>query len=303
MIYTLRSGATAHPEDSVLQTATDQFSTSGVLSTVANHFKILQQTVPDLSVKAQIGRAYLKGTTTPVYPVRSDADENIAISPNSSGNPRIDAIVLYQDLSAVANADATNVAKLIAVQGTPAASPVAPTLSEIQTAVGAANPFIRLANVAVASGATSIITANITDTRVNAVFTFSGGGGGSVSFEYGEVPSGAVDGSNAVFTTTLGYVATSLAVYRDGQRMKRVDDYAETTPASGIFTFVTPPAIGSVIYVDYQSTISTTGNADTLDGYHANPTPTPNTILPLDGTGKFPAGVAGADFLVVQVFT
>jgi hypothetical protein len=162
-IYTLRSGGTAHPEASVLQALTDLIKTSGVYNSTSTDFDIQQQSVPDLSVLVKLGRAYIKGLST--YPVRADADETLAIASNSSGNPRIDAVVLYIDLSATANADSSNVAKLFDVQGTPAASPVAPTDGEIQTAIGASNPYIKLAEVAVASGATQILTANITEKR------------------------------------------------------------------------------------------------------------------------------------------
>jgi hypothetical protein len=78
--------------------------------------------------------------------------------------------VLYIDLGASPNTDISNVAKAIAVQGTPAASPVAPLDAAIQTAIGASNPFIRLADVAVANGAVSIVTANILDQRAEVFF-------------------------------------------------------------------------------------------------------------------------------------
>lgn len=291
MIFTLRSGGTAHPETSVLQNITDLISSSGILSIAGNQFKAEAQVVPDMTVKIKIGRAYIKGSLTNSYPVRSDADENVTISPNSSGNPRIDTVVLYVDLSAAANSDASNVAKLTRVQGTPAASPVAPTTSEIQTAIGSANPFITLANIAVASGATSITNANITDIRSQAIFTI--GGGGSTSFINNETPVGVVDGVNLVFTAAFPYVGFSLMVFRDGQLMVpgAAADYQETNPATGVFTFITAPAPGSVIRVSYQKVVSTTGNADTIDGFHANSTPTPNQLLPLDGSGLFPASV------------
>jgi hypothetical protein len=36
-------------------------------------------------------------------------------------------------------------------------------------------------------------------------------------------------------------------------------------------------------------------NADMVDDFHANPNPTPSTILPLDANGQFPASVLGGD--------
>ncbi len=167
-IYTLRSGGTTHPEDSVLQYLTDVVVASGVkdLST-DNHWKVSQKAgTPDLSVDVAVGRACVKGTATNLYPVRNTAIVNKTITGNSSGNPRIDAVIVYIDLAASPDATASNVGKLYVVAGTPAASPVAPTDAEIATAIGSSNPFLRLANVAVANGASQILDANITDKRV-----------------------------------------------------------------------------------------------------------------------------------------
>lgn len=129
-----------------------------------------------MSVDVAVGRAYIidDSLSTNSYPVRSTAIENVVINSNASGNPRIDALVLYIDLSASPISDGTGVATLQVVQGTPAASPSAPTNGDISTAIGAANPFIKLAEIAVANGATSIVDANITDTRPSVVMSVPG---------------------------------------------------------------------------------------------------------------------------------
>lgn len=170
-IYTQKSGATAHPEASVLQFITDLLNTSGVLDlSSSNHFIVEQQSVPNMTVKVATGRAYIKDTSGNGYPVRNDASTNVSISANSSGNSRIDALVLYIDKSATPNTDASNVAKLLVVEGTPAGSPSAPDSTAIQSAVGAGNPYTKLAHITVASGATSIATANISDQRTACTF-------------------------------------------------------------------------------------------------------------------------------------
>jgi hypothetical protein len=171
-IYTWRSGASAHPEDSVLQYFTDNTLRGGIVA--SGHFLVSQKSgTPDLSVDVAGGRAYVfnSSLSTNSYPVRSTAIENRSVTSNSSGNPRIDAVVLYIDLSASPNADGTGVAKIQVIAGTPAASPVAPTDSEIFTVIGSSNPFLRLANVTVASGASSILNANISDQRVRVSMT------------------------------------------------------------------------------------------------------------------------------------
>ncbi len=137
---------------------------AGVAGT--NDYKVEAQATPDMTVKVNSGKAYVyKSDNSMAYVSYLDANQNVTISSNSSGNPRIDAVVIKIDLGVTPNNYADNVASLVVVQGTPAASPVAPTDAEIQTAVGSGNPFYRLAEVYVANGATSITNANITDKR------------------------------------------------------------------------------------------------------------------------------------------
>lgn len=145
------------------QAITDLFSTGVAAST---HAKVEQQTTPNMTVKVALGNVYVRNSAaTNTFIARVTAIENPTITNNASGNPRIDAVVVKVDIGATPNNQATNVASIAVVAGTPAASPVAPTDSAIQTAVGAGNPFYRLANVTVANGAVSITDANIADTR------------------------------------------------------------------------------------------------------------------------------------------
>lgn len=92
---------------------------------------------------------------------------------------------------------------------------------------------------------------------------------GSTSFIYNETPSGTVNGSTTAFDTAFNYVAGTIQVYRDGQLMKGGGaDYTETD--ANTITFVTAPVTGSVLLVSYQKSVSTAGNADTVDGFHAS---------------------------------
>lgn len=168
----IRSGATALPELSVGHFPVDLVISSGVLKMASDHWLVSEHNPQNLSVDVDLGRGYFV-TTSMVYHGYSDAVENLVIGGNSSGNPRIDAVVVYVDKSATPDATASNVLKFTVVAGTAAASPVAPTNVEIQTAIGAGNPFLRLAEVYVANGASTIANANITDKRVNAVFEFN----------------------------------------------------------------------------------------------------------------------------------
>lgn len=101
------------------------------------------------------------------------------------------------------------------------------------------------------------------------------------------------DGSRTVFTVPTGiYLAGSTYVYLDGQLQSvgSGGDYTESTPASGQITFATAPLATMNLEITYDEIVSTAGNADMVDGKHANPTPTANNLLVLDSSGKIPSG-------------
>lgn len=76
--------------------------------------------------------------------------------------------------------------------------------------------------------------------------------------------TGAVNGVNTSFTTPEGkYVAGTLQVYANGVLQPLGDAITETTPASGIFTFVTAPATDTQILATYQN--QATNAADLAD--------------------------------------
>jgi hypothetical protein len=106
-----------------------------------------------------------------------------------------------------------------------------------------------------ASGAAATAAQLSPGKRINGVL-FNGAADITISAamgHMGEAPSGLVNGSNKAFTCAAAYVSGKLAVYLNGVRQKLTTDYAETTPASGIFTFVTAPSTGDSVLVDYQT--------------------------------------------------
>jgi hypothetical protein len=150
------------------------FLTAGVAK--ATNYLVEQQASPNMTVKVNPGIAYVKKSdNSNVYVTNLDAVQNVNISSNSSGNPRIDAVVIKVDLGATPNNYADNVATLVVVQGTAAASPVAPSDSTIQSSVGSGNAFLRLADVTVGNGVSSILTANISDKRTGVQLNLLGG--------------------------------------------------------------------------------------------------------------------------------
>ena len=122
-----------------------------------------------LGMSVLIGTGDFKIDTTGYsYTGWNSASLVATVSTANPSNPRKDAVVLYVDKSENTPGTANNpgIIKQMVVAGTPAGSPVAPDDTAISTAVGAGNPYIRLANVTVGTGVTQITNADIASTRV-----------------------------------------------------------------------------------------------------------------------------------------
>jgi hypothetical protein len=101
------------------------------------------------------------------------------------------------------------------------------------------------------SGTTLNATGGSGGTNINTIYIDQAGG---TSDTYG-VLAGTRNGSNKVFTVSQGAYATgTLKVWRNGQLMTQGtgEDFVETTPASGTFTFDVAPASTDEITVEYQ---------------------------------------------------
>lgn len=72
----------------------------------------------------------------------------------------------------------------------------------------------------------------------------------SGSFVFGETPSGAVNGSNATFTTAQNFVAESVQVFINGVSQTNGVDY--TTLGSTTITMNVSPVSGDYIRVNYK---------------------------------------------------
>lgn len=127
---------------------------NGVFEQSATSLKVAQSAVPAKSVLVPIGSVHINGAIRII-----DVAETLAIADNTSGNPRIDRVVARLDYT-------DRLIELAVLQGTPAGSPSAPTLTQDATTWE-----ISLAQIAVANGFSTIATAQITDERVFAKST------------------------------------------------------------------------------------------------------------------------------------
>lgn len=145
---------------------------AGVLTTQGadwNDFvdlKVSQNGTPDMSVNVAIGNAVMETVrnlvTFKVF-VSNLAIVNLAIANNTSGLDRVDAIIVKISRTAEPNALMSNIATIEVVSGSGA---TALSDNDIQTAIGADYDFLRLANITVVDSETTILDADIEDTRV-----------------------------------------------------------------------------------------------------------------------------------------
>lgn len=160
-------------------------------------FSVTQTTTPSLAVSVGVGRVWMPGnnisnlasqtySTQGQYFALNDAPVTVSLTTADATNPRIDLI--YVGTVDTQYGGASNVVKIDKIIGTPAASPVAPTLP-------AGSNAIALATVTVAANATSILNANIT----NVATSYKTMRAEFVRISQTDNPSGSLWGPGAVF--------------------------------------------------------------------------------------------------------
>jgi hypothetical protein len=136
-------------------TAQALWATTGIIG--SSSLAITANSPAGMSVRVATGWAAIVGTTTTnmgVYTIFNDAQDTLTITTADPTNPRIDLVCATVRDAFYSGANNDVIFQVIA--GTPAGSPVAPSLP--------ANS-ISLATVAVGAAVTQINTGNITDTR------------------------------------------------------------------------------------------------------------------------------------------
>ena len=174
----------------------------------------------NMSVDVAIGDALVqRSDNTYGHPAWNDAVYNQVIATADGSNPRRDIIVMYIDYGQTPSTGVANntngVVKIKSVAGTAAGSPVDPSAATIQSSVGSGNPYVKLARVRVAAGATSISNSVIDDLRVLATSLPQGGWiyDPTYSWVYASATSFTVAG---VDVTAQFPVGTRIALYQSG---------------------------------------------------------------------------------------
>jgi len=174
----------------------------------------------NMSVDVAIGDAIIpRADGTYGHPAWNDAVYNQVIGTADVSNPRRDIVVMYIDYSVTPSTGVSNntngVVKISVVAGTPTGSPVDPSDAAIQSAVGASNPFIKLARVRVAAGAGSITNSVIDDLRLLAQGILQGGWtyDDTYVWVYASASSFTVNGADVTAQFRAG---TKIALYQSG---------------------------------------------------------------------------------------
>lgn len=136
---------------------------------VINGLAVAQNSPVAMIVTVSKGRCMIDSGSDYPYLGFTDGTESVNVNTADGSNPRIDTLVAYVDKAVVDSTTSNNpnALKFKAVAGTPAGSPVAPNGAAISSSIGAGNPYIELADIAVGAGVTTITNGNITDTRVD----------------------------------------------------------------------------------------------------------------------------------------
>lgn len=248
--------------------------------------KVQAQAGPTTSVDVLAGAALIQGIA-----YLSDATVAFTIAANASGNPRIDTVIVRADY-------ALQTVRLAVLQGTAAASPVAPTLTQSAAVMWE----IPIADIAVANGFTSIANTAITQRQewVNAppgIFLDGVLNNSAITLNTGDVVIVDTSADRAATTTTtrdnkrvLGIWQGKTAAAGTGRVLKAGIGYVRTDAA--------------VTRGDLLTTSTTAGAATT------NALPTLNGVLgrtleTTSGSGLAlaliePHVVADVDFVVIQ---
>lgn len=195
--------------------------TKGFIGQVLSGLNVTQRGAgANMSVDVAVGDAIIQRSDgTYGHPAWNDAVYNRTLAAADGSNPRRDIIVMYIDYGQAPSTGVANntngVVKIISVPGTAAGSPVDPSNATIQAAVGSGNPFVKLARVRVAAGATSISNSVIDDLRLMA--TSLPQGGWVYDSVYAWVYASATSFSIAGVDVTSQFpVGTRIAIYQGG---------------------------------------------------------------------------------------
>lgn len=229
----------SHPAENDRLTTQALWATTGIIKSTS--LAVTQNSPVGMSVLIASGWAAIVGTTQSnmgTYVAYNDAETVVAITTANPTNPRIDLLCATVQDAYYAGAQNNVVFQVVA--GTPASSPVVPSLP--------ANS-IALAEIAVAAGALSITSGNITDRRVLVTTNIPESG------DISEVIAGTgLSGGGTSGSVTL---AINTAVTADLTTAQTMTNKTLTAPTVTNGTFTTPTLTSPLINVGINAQTGT----------------------------------------------
>lgn len=197
-----------------------------------------------MQVKMNTGECFMRGHYGSFSSLKT-----LAIASNASGNPRVDIVVLRCHF-------ANNNIVVDVVQGTPAGSPVAPSVTQNTTMWET-----KLADVAVANGAVTITSGNVTDRRVftTSIAKYSRNSGFSItsSSVFTEFPCNTIEIASGDVVANSTSLPSQFTVNRSG--IWDMSFFCGFTAASAGGRSIQIRDSGATVYVEATQVTSSSG--------------------------------------------
>lgn len=203
---------------------------------------VKQNSTPNMTVLVEHGSALLNKNTISASVAEIKSDTSVAIDTANTANPRIDSVVIYEDTSVTIPTVEANYwqdgaggrFKIVSLPGTAAASPVALSDANIQSAIGAGKPFARLANITVAANSTTILNSNINNSVRNNL-TASIADGAVTAPKLDSTSFGRLFARRATLTQVIPSGTQTIVVFNNVSEA----DGSAYNPSTGVYTATT----------------------------------------------------------------